>query len=151
MPARVYECKKEELPKLKQLLSYDPYLDPGVIPPLPSFADKPADRLTEDEKRTLAERENRVKEAIARLRSEKFADVIFARQEYEILDGALIGKPDVSYLYLKGSGDFLKNADGALEFKLQIKRAGAAIEQKIIEKVEKEKEGSNMGFGSIFG
>lgn len=151
MPAHVYECKKSELEQLKRLLAYDPYLDPSVIPPSTPGSDKPASKQTEEERKMAEEREQKVREAMERLRQDKYSDVIFARQEYEILDGSAFGNAEASYLYIKAADDFLAKADEALEHKLGIRRAPKEIEDKVIAKVGSDEESGNAGFGSIFG
>ncbi len=151
MPIHVYVCKKDGLEALKKLLAYDPYLDPSVIPPSTPGSDKPVSKQTDEEKRMAAEREQKVKEAMAKLKEDRYSDVIFARQEYEILDGSAFGDHDVSYLYIKATDDFLARADEALEHKLGIKRAPREMEDRVIAKVSADEESGNAGFGSIFG
>lgn len=151
MPIHVYECRKSDVERLKKLLSYDPYLDPSVIPPSSPGSDKPPERQTEDERKMAAERDQKVREAMERLKQDKYSDVIFARQEYEILDGAAFGEPDVSYLYIKATDEFLSRADEALEHKLGIKRAAREAEEKVLAKVSSDEASGNAGFGSIFG
>ncbi len=151
MPAHVYECRKSELEQLKKLLAYDPYLDTSIIPPTTPGSDKPVDKQTEDEKRMAAEREQKVREALERLKQDKYSDVIFARQQYEIIDGSAFGSPDISYLYIKAAEDFLAKADEALEHKLGVKRVPKELEDKVVAKVIAEEESGNAGFGSIFG
>jgi len=153
MSAHVYECDGSELEALKRLLAYDPYLDPNVIPPSVPGADKPADKRTAEEKAAVAERDLKVEGAMKRLREDRFSDVIFTRQEYELFDGAALGlQPGKSYLYLKANDGFLAKADELLPLKFRsVKRVTGEAEQKVLAKVSEQEESANAGFGSIFG
>lgn len=124
MPSRVYICDIADNNALIKLMSYDPYLDKSLS----------------DEK-------------IAEIKNDPEANIIFARQDYNIKDGISIGlERDKSYLYLSASEEFLDQADKKLKNIIKsIKRADKETEQKVIEIVEGERSSSEEGLGSIFG
>jgi len=147
----VYECDKSEAEELKKALSYDPYLDSNLIPP--AGKDKPADQLTEEEKKAQEERDKKIAEAHKMLESSPKGKYIFARQDYSLRDGSSVGlKGDKSYIYLSAPDDFLKGAEERFktEFKT-VKRASKEEEEKVISVIKDEEERANAGFGSIFG
>ncbi len=150
MPVHVYECGRSEAEQLKKLLSYDPYLDPNVIPS--SKEDKPAKEMTEEEKAAAAERDRKIQENLKKVK-EEYGEVIFARQEYSLRDGAVLGLDEGKvYLYLKANDDFLNKADKLLESKINgLKRAPKDIEEKVIAIIKGEEDAASAGFGSIFG
>jgi hypothetical protein len=153
MPARVYECDRSEAQALKKALDYDPYTDTNLIPPAPASADIPADKLTEDQKKELAEHEKQVKEVLDKLKSDPRADVIFARQNCSLRDGATLGlNADRMYLYINATDDVLTKAEQRFknEFKT-IKRAQKLDEDAVIAVIKKEEDQAGSGFGSIFG
>lgn len=152
MAAHVYECDRSELEALKRFLAYDPYLDPAVIPPQVPGSDKPESKQTDEEKGAIAERNRKVEEAMQRLKSDRYSDVIFARQDYEIFDGAAVGLDSAkSYVYLKANEEFLAKADEVLKEKFKsVRRAPPDAEQKVLGKVSEQEESANAGFGSIF-
>ncbi len=152
MAAHVYECDRSELESLKKMLAYDPYLDPNVIPPV-TGRDVDVAKLTDEEKKEIEERERKVKENLEKLKGEKYSDVIFARQQYEIFDGAALGLDGKkAYLYLKAGEDFLDGADKKLGYYFKtVKRASAEVEQRVLDRVKEQEETANQGFGSIFG
>lgn len=150
MGAHVYVVDKSEVTELSRLLSYDPYLDANVIPP----SSPNAKNETDAEKKSREELESKNKEKLRKLKEEdKYFDVIFARQEYEIFDGMDVGlDPDKSYLYLKSNDEFLAKADEALEHKIKtLKRADPNSENKVIDKAREIEENANAGLGAIFG
>ena len=63
MPARVYECNKSEVEELKKVLTYDPYLDPNLLPPNPA---KETDRskMTPEQIKASDERDKLVEEKL---------------------------------------------------------------------------------------
>ena len=150
MPVHVYECGKPEAEALKKLLSYDPYLDPNIIPS--SKDDKPSKEMTEEERREAAEREKRIQENLRKVR-EEYSDIIFARQEYSLRDGVTLGlDSDKVYLYLKANEDFLNKADKLLASKINgLKRTPNDVEGKVIAVIKEEEDKASAGFGSIFG
>ncbi len=124
MPEHVYECDNDEYPALKKVLEYDPYLDKSL-----------------DDA------------ALKKLSSDKYANAIFARQEYSIRDGISVSlEKNKYYLYLKANEDFLKLAEERFskEFKT-VKRAGKESEDKVIGIIHDEETRANQGFGAIFG
>ncbi len=151
MPVRVYECNRSELENLKKVLTYDPYLDPNLIPS--SKGDKPSDTMSDEERRQMEEREKQVSEARKKIAESPSGRVNFSRQEYNLKDGEILGlKKDTTYLYLSAPEKFLDDAEERFknEFK-SIKRAGKEEEEKVINAVKEEQERANAGFGSIFG
>ncbi|MCL4389489.1 MAG: hypothetical protein M1528_01250 [Candidatus Marsarchaeota archaeon] len=124
MSISVYEVDASEADALKKFLEYDPYLDKALN-----------------------------EEALKNLRSDKLANVIFARQEYSLRDGESIGMPPgKSYLYIKAGDEFLKLAEEKLlkNFKT-VKKAPKTAEQKFIAIIDDEESRGNAGIGSIFG
>ena len=151
MPERVYECDKTEAEALKKLLEYDPYLDPKLIPP--SKSDKDLKLMGEEDRKKAMEEEGKTQEAIKKLHEDKYANVIFARQECDLRDGAALGlDSNKSYLYLKASDQFIILAEERFkrEFKT-IKRADSSVEGKVIGIIKAEEDKANAGFGAIFG
>ncbi len=124
MPARVYLCDEKDLDKLKALMEYDPYLD-----------------------------KSKTEEELAALKQDKAANVIFARQDYQIKDGISIGmEKDKCYLYLSANEDFLTLAEPKLLSAIEsAKHADPETEKKIILMIEEEISNSESGIGSIFG
>lgn len=153
MAARVYECGRSEMDALKKYISYDPYLDPNVIPPQAPGADKPEGKRTEEEKKAIEEREQKLQDAMSRLREDKYHDVIFARQDCRIVEGAAVGlSGDTVFLYVRASEEFLEKADAALAAKFKtVRRASSEDEKRVIDKLNEEEESANSGFGAIFG
>jgi hypothetical protein len=151
LTGRVYECNKSEVEELKKVLTYDPYLDPNLIPPSEKGSGRPADQMSAAEQVEMANRVKMVNDAIEKLGPK--AKVIFSRQEYSIREGAAFGAPaDVSLLYINASDEFLKGAEDRFktEFKT-IKRAPKEIEDKVGQTINEEQEMANTGLGSIFG
>lgn len=152
MPVRVYEVDRSELEALKKALVYDPYLDTTLIP-AGSKNDKPSDKLTDDERKQMEEREKLVSEARKKIAESPAGKVNFSRQESNLKDGEMLGlKKNVAYLYLSAPEQFLEGAEERFkkEFKT-IKRASKEEEEKVIQSVKEEEEKANAGFGSIFG
>ncbi len=153
MPARVYVCEKSEAEELKKALSYDPYLDPNLIPASVTPKDKKESDLSEEERKQIAEREEVVAENLKKLHESLQGRIIFARQEYSLRDGASVGLNEgMVYLYLSAPDEFLNGAEERFktEFK-SVKRASKEEETKVIETIKEEEERANSGFGSIFG
>ncbi len=124
MAERVYVCDEAEYPALKKALEYDPYLDKSL----------------DDEK-------------LRALKGDKYANVIFSRQEYSLREGAALGlEKGKYYLYIKANEDFMRAAEERLahEFK-SVKRAPPEAEGKVIALINEEQSRANEGFGSIFG
>jgi hypothetical protein len=84
------------------------------------------------------------------LEADPYADESFARIGYKLKDGSAIGEDKSKlYVYLSASSDFIKKADEKLkDLAVQPK---AEVEKRIIEKILKEEEEAESGFGSIFG
>lgn len=150
---RVYECDESEVKTLKKLLSYDPYLDPNLIPKLPEVSEKDRAAMSEQQRAELKAKEDAASAASKKLREDKYANVIFVRQDCDLREGRAIGvENDKSYLYVKATDDFLNLAEERFkkEFKT-VKRAPQDVEKKFIALKEEEESKANAGFGSIFG
>ena len=124
MAERVYEFDSSKKQALKKLIDYDPYLD-----------------------QTLDD------EALRKMKSDAYANIIFTRQECEIKDGDMIGMDSSKgYLYIKANEDFMKGAEEKLTKEIEgLKRCDPDTERKVITFINEEKEKGNVGFGSIFG
>jgi uncharacterized membrane protein YgaE (UPF0421/DUF939 family) len=153
MSERVYECGPSEVSLLKKLLTYDPYLDPNLIPKLPEVSAEMLAKMTPEQKKEYEEKEKKVEEALKKLSEDKLANVIFARQDCDLREGKMLGiDTDKSYLYIKATDEFLNLAEERFkkEFKT-IKRADPEIENKFISIKAEEESKANAGFSSIFG
>jgi len=108
--------------------------------------------MTDEEKAAAAERDRKIQENLKRVK-EEYGEVIFARQEYSLRDGAVLGLDEGKvYLYLKANDDFLNKADKLLESKIKgLKRAPKDIEDKVVSIIKGEEDAASAGFGSIFG
>ncbi len=124
MPSRVYVCGINDIDKLKRLMEYDPYLD-----------------------KSLSE------EQLSMLKKDPNANLIFARQDYKIKEGAMLGMdPGKCYLFLSANEEFLAKAEPKLLKSIEgIKRADSETESKVISSIESEISNSEAGIGSIFG
>jgi len=84
------------------------------------------------------------------LEADPYAEDSFARVGYKMKDGAVIGEDKgKSYLYMKASKEFIKKADEKLKDIAKI--APHDVEKRVTEKIQKEEEEAEGGFGSIFG
>ena len=124
MPTRVYVCDSKDYEKLKKLMEYDPYLDKSLND-----------------------------EQLSKIKDDKEANVIFARQDYMIKDGISVSLDSGKYyLYLSANEEFLQQADPKLKKNIEgITRAEPDVEAKVVEVVETERSESESGIGSIFG
>jgi hypothetical protein len=124
MPARVYVADSSKQQELKKLVEYDPYLDSSMK-----------------------------EEDLKHIREDASANVIFARQDYQIKEGASLSlNRDKIYLYISASEDFLERADKKLKAVIAgIERADPETEKKIISSIEDERKKAENGFGYIFG
>ncbi|MCL5679987.1 MAG: hypothetical protein M1465_01415 [Candidatus Marsarchaeota archaeon] len=154
MSERVYSFDKSEMEKLSKVLSYDPYLDKNLLPDMPKeFEDKKYMEQHPELKQQMEDLQKRIDDAKDRLKNDKNLNVIFARQEYSLREGASLGlNSEKCYLYLKANDEFLKNAEDRLkdEYK-SFALADAEASQKVIAAIHDEEERANAGFGSIFG
>jgi len=153
MAERVYECDQTEAKELKRILSYDPYLDPNIIPKSKDMDEKQLAQMNEEEKKALKEQEAKTNDAIKKLKEDKFLNVIFARQDYDLREGkSMGGDADKSYLWIKAPDEFFAGADERFkrDFKT-VKRAPSEMEKKFIELKTEEESKANAGFGAIFG
>jgi len=94
-----------------------------------------------------------IDEALARLKSDKELNIIFARQDYEIKSGAELGMdPNKQYLYLDFSDDLWDLAEKKLKNAVKsIQRLDQESEKKVIAAIEEERTRSEEGFGLLFG
>ncbi|MEM0124472.1 MAG: hypothetical protein QXF41_02950 [Candidatus Micrarchaeaceae archaeon] len=124
MVVRVYSCDAADMPALKKLLEYDPYLDKN---------------LTEED--------------LKKLKEDKDANVIFVRQDYVLKDGISLNLDrNKYYLYLSASQEFMESAEKKLKSSIgSIARLSQDEERKVIETIEEERSRAEFGFGSIFG
>ena len=124
MPGRVYSCNSGDAQALKKLLEYDPYLDNTVTP-----------------------------EQLNKIKDDVMANVIFARQDYQLKDGISLGLDRGKYyLYLSAVDDFFENAEKKLKQGIpSITRVDQELEAKVIATLEGERKESEEGLGLIFG
>lgn len=124
MQERVYEFDIAEQQLLKKTVTYDPFVDVSVT-----------------------------KEQLETIKQDKYASVIFARQNCILKDGNLLGLDKAKcYLYLKAEDHFIGPAEEKLkrDFK-SFRRADKAAEDSVISKIKDEESNSNSGVGMIFG
>lgn len=150
---RVYEVDASEAGAVKKLLTYDPYLDPNLIPKLPDIDEKERAKLPPEKQKEIADLEKKASEASKKLREDKFMNVIFARQECDMRDARSIGvESDKSYLWIRATDEWLNLAEERFKAQFKgVKRASPDIEKKFIAMKEDEESRANAGFGSIFG
>ncbi len=124
MPGRVYSCDSKDAQTLKKMLEYDPYLD-----------------------------KNLSQEQLDRIKNDAMANVIFARQDYQLKDGiSLALDREKYYLYLSAVDEFFENAEKKLKQGVpSIARVDPELERKIIATLEGERKESEEGLGLIFG
>lgn len=110
--------------ELKKTLEYDPYLD-----------------------------KSKTGEELEKMKADEDANVIFARQDYWLRDGATLGLDrEKCYLVLSAVDEFLGKAEAKLK-KLypEIGKADEELGKKIVGEIEKERSESESGLGMIFG
>lgn len=92
-------------------------------------------------------------ESLRKLREDKEANIIFARQDYVVKDGLSLGLDrEKAYLYLNAGDDFLSGAEAKLKkYMPGLSRADADIEKQIIDTIDKERSSADQGLGLIFG
>lgn len=154
MPARVYVLDTAEAPALKKMLEYDPYLDQNAIPKMPKeWGDAKYRKEHPEMAQQIEQKEKEISEAVDRLKNDKEANIIFARQDYQLKDGIGLGLDrDKSYLYLSADDSFLEGAEAKLKKSFKsIARADGETEQKIIGIIEDEKSRTDAGIGLLFG
>ena len=84
------------------------------------------------------------------LEADPYAEDSFARVGYKVKDGGVLGEDKAKfYVYISASDEFVKKADGKL--KDFAKPAPKDVEKRIVEKIHKEEEEAESGFGSMFG
>jgi hypothetical protein len=124
MQERVYEFDISEHQLLKKTVTYDPYVDQSIT-----------------------------KEEFEKIKLDKYANVIFARQNCILKEGVLFEMDkEKCYLYIKAEDHFFGPAEERLkkDFK-SFKRAAPEVEGKVISKIKDEEANSNYGVGMIFG
>jgi len=83
------------------------------------------------------------------LEAEPYAEDSFARVGYKVKDGGVLGEDKAKmYVYISASEEFVKKADEKL--KDVAKPAPEAVEKRIVEKIHKEEEEAQSGFGNMF-
>lgn len=87
------------------------------------------------------------------MKSDDDANVIFARQDYWLKDGAALGlDADKCYLVISAVDSFLEKAEPKLVRMFPgIKRADPELEAKIAADIESERKQAEGGLGMIFG
>lgn len=92
---------------------------------------------------------NKKAEATKILEADPYADDSFARAGYKVKDGANLGEDKGKmYIYISASEDFVKKADGKLHGVATPTKSD--VETRVVEKIRKEEEEAESGFGSIF-
>lgn len=124
MPARVYIVSISKLQDLKKLINYDPYLDNSIK-----------------------------EEDLAKVRQDEMANIIFARQDCQIKEGAALDLDrEKAYLYINANDEFLEKADKKIKALIEgATRAEPEIEQKVISSIVEEQSKAESGFGALFG
>lgn len=150
MPIYVFVCDKSEILKLEKALAYDPYLDTSIIPSLPDIE---LEKLSKEQKDTFEKESNERLKKLAQLKADPYFDVIFARQEYEVLNGTMLGLNNNNYyIYLKANQEFLDKAQNKLkQMFTSVHRAEKEIEDKVILFIDERNNKAQAGFGAIFG
>lgn len=90
------------------------------------------------------------KELATLLEADPYAEGSFARIGYRIKDGAAIGESaERIYVYMRADAEFLEKAREKLKpLLVEIKKEE---EDRVADKIEKEEEAAESGFGAIFG
>jgi len=135
------------------MLEYDPYLDPNLIPKTPKeWDDSEYMKAHPEIAEQAAAKKKEIDGTMARLREDKEANLIFARQDYQLRDGIMLGLDrEKTYLYLSATDEFVAGADVKLKKMLPtIQRADPETEKKIIDTIDEERQKSDQGLGFIF-
>lgn len=92
-------------------------------------------------------------EEISKLKEDKEANIIFARQDYQIKDGISLDLDrEKSYLCISANQEFLEKAEEKLKKSIEgLQRADENTENRVIEVIETERNQSEQGLGAIFG
>ena len=92
-------------------------------------------------------------EQLAKLKTDELANVIFARQDYQLKDGISLGLDrEKYYLYLSAVEEFFEKAEKKLKASIpSLQRVDPELEQKVIATLEGERKESEEGLGLIFG
>ena len=84
------------------------------------------------------------------LEADPYAEDSFARSGYKVKEGASLEEDkEKLFIYISASDDFLKKADEKL--KDIAKPAADDVQKRIGERIQKEEEQAEAGFGAIFG
>ncbi len=124
MQERVYVADLSLAEPIKKFLAYDPYLD-----------------------------NSKSSEELAALKNDAVANVIFARQEYQVRDGASfdLDRSKV-YVYIKANEEFFTLAEKKLKDNVSsIERADEETERRVVTSINEEQRRAESGIGSIFG
>ena len=92
-------------------------------------------------------------EEISKLKEDKEANIIFARQDYQIKDGISLDLDrEKSYLCISANQEFLEKGEEKLKKSIEgLQRADEKTENKVIEVIKTERNQSEQGLGAIFG
>ncbi len=92
---------------------------------------------------------NKRKDLNAILEKDPYAEESFVRIGYKIKEGATLEEnKDCVYVYIKADDAFIKKADERLKDIAKI--VTSEVEKRILEKIHKEEESAEAGFGSMF-
>ncbi|MCL5239647.1 MAG: hypothetical protein M1286_04235 [Candidatus Marsarchaeota archaeon] len=154
--ARVYVLNSSDAPALKKILEYDPYLDQNLLPKLPKKWEDADDKYFAahpEEKAEADKLKKQLGDAAEKLKNDKDANIIFARQDYQLRDGISMGLDrEKSYLYLSADDAFLDSGETKLKKSVSsLQRAQKDVEKKVISTIEEERQKSDSGLGLIFG
>ncbi len=84
------------------------------------------------------------------LETDPYADDSFARVGYKLKDGSILQEDKTKlYIYINAPDDFLKKAD--IRLKGIAAPAKEDVQKRVMERIVKEEEEAESGFGSIFG
>ncbi len=138
------------------MLEYDPYLDPNLLPKMPKKwedADDSYFSAHPEEKEDAEKLKKQIEDAAEKLKNDREANIIFARQDYQLRDGTAIGlEREKSYLYLSADDAFLGAGEAKLKKSISsLQRASEDVEKKVISTIDEERQKSDSGLGFIFG
>ncbi len=92
-------------------------------------------------------------EEVSKLKEDTEANIIFARQDYNIKDGISMDlEREKGYLCISANQEFLEKGEEKLKKSIEgLQRADEKTENKVIEIIEAERNQSEQGLGAIFG
>lgn len=84
------------------------------------------------------------------LEKDPYAEDSFVRIGYKVKEGTVLGeKKECAYVYIKTDDAFVKKTDEKLKDIVTV--VTGEIEKRILDKIHKEEESAEAGFGSLFG